>query len=212
MKNFHIYFVPYFDAFWSKDNGMMSPWQLNHYHATGTLCNSPHMIENLWCNRFISHISGGSRISPRWGRQPYIRRQHTILPKFPKTAWNWKNLDPQGGGDVIRNWTVPKTKSLSNPVPDWMFRVQSWRIKLSVLTLFVLQRSASGFTRQATVYTRISLVKILGHGYLPWLFLKPFRIVFLHQFSLLSDTVTFHLCSVIEGRITSNVVRLTMSW
>ena len=27
-------------------------------------------------------------------------RQHTNLPNFPKTAWNWKNLDPQGGASL----------------------------------------------------------------------------------------------------------------
>ena len=40
-------------------------------------------------------ISGGSRISLRWGRHLSRGRQHTILPNFPKTAWNWKNLDPR---------------------------------------------------------------------------------------------------------------------
>ena len=33
--------------------------------------------------------SGGSMISPRWGRQ--------LCELFPKTAWNWKNLDLGGG-------------------------------------------------------------------------------------------------------------------
>ena len=139
--------------------------------------------------------------------------QDTISPNFPKTAWNWKNLDPEGRGDAIRHWTVPKTKSFSNPVPDWMFRFQSWRIQLSVLTLFVLQRSASVFTRPASGFTRISLIKIPGHGCTSLDFsLKPFRIVFLHQFSVLSDTVTFHWYSVIEERITGNIIRLIMSW
>ena len=25
---------------------------------------------------------------------------------FPKTAWNWKNLDPRGGGARIQNFTM----------------------------------------------------------------------------------------------------------
>ena len=42
-------------------------------------------------------LSGGSRIAPRRGRQlssggPNIR----FCQNFPKTAWNWKNLDPRG--------------------------------------------------------------------------------------------------------------------
>ena len=67
---------------------------------------------------------------------------------------------------------------------------------------------ASGFTPLG-----LASLKYLVTDVLPLTFpLKPFRIVFLHQFSLPSDTVTFHLCSVIEERITNNVIRLTMSW
>ena len=45
-----------------------------------------------------SSYSGGSRISPRWGANSggggaNIR----FCQNFPKTAWNWKNLDPRGG-------------------------------------------------------------------------------------------------------------------
>ena len=35
-------------------------------------------------------ISGGSRISPRWGRQ------HTILPNFPKNCMKLKEFGPKG--------------------------------------------------------------------------------------------------------------------
>ena len=56
----------------------------------------------IWSN-FLNLTSGGSRIFARGVRQ---------LPKFllffkflPKTAWKWKNLDPQGGG--ARPWRPP---------------------------------------------------------------------------------------------------------
>ena len=42
--------------------------------------------------------SGAFRISPRWGRQFSEGAVNTRFCQiFPKTAWNWKNLDPQGG-------------------------------------------------------------------------------------------------------------------
>ena len=50
----------------------------------------------------IYGISGGSRISPKRGLQlpggggANIR----FCQNFPKTAWNWKNLDPGGGAPV----------------------------------------------------------------------------------------------------------------
>ena len=44
-------------------------------------------------------ISGGSRISPRRGRQlPRGGRQHTILPNFPKNCMKLKEFGPPGGG------------------------------------------------------------------------------------------------------------------
>ena len=46
----------------------------------------------------LSLISGGSRISPRRGRQLSRGGANIRFCQiFPKTAWNWKNLDPQGG-------------------------------------------------------------------------------------------------------------------
>ena len=42
--------------------------------------------------------SGGSRISPRWRRQPSKRgRQHTILPKFPPKLHEIKRIWTPGG-------------------------------------------------------------------------------------------------------------------
>ena len=41
-----------------------------------------------------STSSGGSRISKRWGHQPYGGHQHTILSHFPM---KWKKFGPRGG-------------------------------------------------------------------------------------------------------------------
>ena len=53
------------------------------------------------CNAWSKDGSMQWRIQdfPEVGALTFRGRQHTILPKFPKkTAWNWKNLDPKGGG------------------------------------------------------------------------------------------------------------------
>ena len=44
----------------------------------------------------VTHISGGSRISPRWGRQPSGGYQHMILGKFPKNCMQLKEFGPGG--------------------------------------------------------------------------------------------------------------------
>ena len=50
-------------------------------------------------NYFFVHISGGSRISPRRGRQlPRGGRQHMILPIFPENCMKLKEFGPPGGG------------------------------------------------------------------------------------------------------------------
>ena len=41
--------------------------------------------------------SGGSRISPRRGRQLPGGHQHTILPNFPKNCMKLKEFGPPGG-------------------------------------------------------------------------------------------------------------------
>ena len=46
--------------------------------------------------------SGGSRISPRRGRQLLGGRQHTILPYFPKNCVKLKEFGPPQGGRVLR--------------------------------------------------------------------------------------------------------------
>ena len=45
--------------------------------------------------------SGGSRISPRRGRQLPGGRQHTILPIFPKNCMKLKEFGPSGGASKI---------------------------------------------------------------------------------------------------------------
>ena len=50
---------------------------------------------------YLINISGRSRISPRWRRQPSRGRQHTILPKFPKNCMKLKEFG-RGGGHVLR--------------------------------------------------------------------------------------------------------------
>ena len=66
-------------------------------------------------------FSGGSRISPRWCANIRFCRI------FPKTAWNWKNLDPEGkGGHVseillcrsatgFTSWWIRLTKLMTCP-------------------------------------------------------------------------------------------------
>ena len=52
-----------------------------------------------WSLLISNHASysGGSRISPRLGRQPYGGRQNTILPNFSKNCMKLKEFGPQGG-------------------------------------------------------------------------------------------------------------------
>ena len=50
------------------------------------------------------HTSGRSRISPRKGRHSGGGTNIRICQIFPKTAWNWKNLDP-GGRTSLRSAT-----------------------------------------------------------------------------------------------------------
>ena len=48
-------------------------------------------------NTFYTKISGGSRISTRWGHQLSRGGINIHFCKnFQITAWNWKNLDPGG--------------------------------------------------------------------------------------------------------------------
>ena len=46
--------------------------------------------------RLINASGGGSRISPRWGRQLPGGRQYTILPNFPKNCMKLKEFGPRG--------------------------------------------------------------------------------------------------------------------
>ena len=60
--------------------------------------------------------SGGSRISPRRGRQlPRGGANIRFCQIFPKTAWNWKNLGPGGGVPCapLRSATVKYTQTVN---------------------------------------------------------------------------------------------------
>ena len=46
---------------------------------------------------FFTKTSGGSRISPRRGRQLSRGCQHTILPNFPQNCMKLKEFGPRGG-------------------------------------------------------------------------------------------------------------------
>ena len=50
---------------------------------------------NAWTTINYCHFSGGSRIFPRGVRQ--LPKLLLFFKFLPKTAWKWKNLDPQGG-------------------------------------------------------------------------------------------------------------------
>ena len=62
----------------------------------------------------VTQHSGRSRISPRRGQQ---------LPRgvptydFPKTAWNWKNLDPQGGARPNFYYVDPPLQHVMEQTP-----------------------------------------------------------------------------------------------
>ena len=45
-----------------------------------------------------SGVSGGSRISPRWGANSPGGVNRRFCQIFQKPAWNWKNLDAWGDG------------------------------------------------------------------------------------------------------------------
>ena len=63
-------------------------------------------IWQLYCVNTCCVCSGGSRISPRRGRQlPRGGRQHTISPKFSKNCTKLKEFGPPGGARV-QNFTM----------------------------------------------------------------------------------------------------------
>ena len=53
-------------------------------------------------NTYLKY-SGGPRISPRWGRQPWVGggRQHTILPNFPKNCMELKEFGFGGASKIL---------------------------------------------------------------------------------------------------------------
>ena len=54
-----------------------------------------------------ANISGGSRISPSWGRQLSRGSQDMILPNFPNNCMKLKEFGPSGG------WSVPRATPLN---------------------------------------------------------------------------------------------------
>ena len=55
------------------------------------------------CGAINDNVSGGSRISPRRGRQlPRGGLQHIIWPNFPKNCMKLKEFGPPGGGGGAR--------------------------------------------------------------------------------------------------------------
>ena len=62
--------------------------------------------EHRWllCSLISTESSGGSRITPRWGANFPGGANIWFCQIFPKTAWNWKNLDP-GGPRPLRSAT-----------------------------------------------------------------------------------------------------------
>ena len=110
---------------------------------------------NLWVRNVQKHViitirvSGGSRIFPRkrhqllGGGAPNIRFGQI----FPKTAWNWKNLDPKGGHAFPpRNSLDPPLRVLVSPLPLSLLTTHSNTDKLPFLGLchllrFLLEKS-----------------------------------------------------------------------
>ena len=82
-----------------------------------------------------------SRIYARWGHQLQMWMLKAIIwPIFPKTAWNWKNLDPQWVG-------VPGAPSLDAPM------VCAWSLTNSLTVI-----------RQLSMEAKFSCPKMCQHG------------------------------------------------
>ena len=75
-------------------------------HNGYSICVCPQcVLENGDVSKCYTGLSGGSRISPRRGRQLSRGRQHTILPHFPKNCMKLKEFGPQGAvfGKIWQN-------------------------------------------------------------------------------------------------------------
>ena len=74
---------------------------------------------------FYISSSGGSRISPRKGRQLSGGCQHTIFPNFPKNCMKWKEFGPPGGraSKILpcRSATVKTSQSKISPSHDHLY-------------------------------------------------------------------------------------------
>ena len=84
-----------------------------------------------WSISITWRCSGRSRISPRWGRQPFKRGANIWFCKIlTKNAWNWKNLDPRGRACVPRALSLPPLRSATGWITG---RFKVWAvIQLSV--------------------------------------------------------------------------------
>ena len=85
--------------------------------ARNSCCRYQRVFERKLCFLHVD-ISGGSRISPRRGRQLPGGRQHTILPNFPKNCMKLKEFGRPGGARAqnftmwIRHWTCKLNRDL----------------------------------------------------------------------------------------------------
>ena len=70
--------------------------QINSNQVTFCFNNYDWHSSQSWICNVIFCNSGGSRISPRWGRQPSSGRQPMILPHFPKNCMKLKEFGPGG--------------------------------------------------------------------------------------------------------------------
>ena len=80
----------------------------------------------IWLSLMVHMVnSGGSRIFPRGVRQ--LPKLLLFFKFLPKTAWEWKNLDPRGGGSA-RPWRPPP---LDPPMIPHIFGRNSERQELN---------------------------------------------------------------------------------
>ena len=79
--------------------------------------------------QFISASSGGSRISPRRGRQLPGGRQHVILPIFSKNCMKLKEFGPRGGRCVPRAPLRSATGQIWQNLPDCL----SWKTRMEIV-------------------------------------------------------------------------------
>ena len=103
----------------------MTTWY--YWSVTVHIVTSPYLFKLVHSEISLDKASGGSRISPRRGRQlSGGGRQHTILPNFPKNCMKLKEFGLRGGCPKFY-YVDPPLKALNIPYPYSLWRPNSYR-------------------------------------------------------------------------------------